>query len=204
MNRLGQLGFGDEATRVADLLIEMPWVLHPRRVTHDLALQGQENLLVDSFGRLRNKDGEEWGYIRGCILKALSSLPEVSEGAISLLQDNMLNGRTLIERTMASEALLFLKKLNNSPVETLVEMIKQTEDGYLAKNYALVYASVSETNGPIGRNLSFSPVLNEALEYARIIPDLNHIHRYEPDILRENFYEGNYPDDDREFEDFPY
>lgn len=42
------------------------------------------------------------------------------------------------------------------------------------------------------------------LEYVRIVPELDNLYRYEPDILREEFYEGDYPDDSDEFEVFPY
>jgi len=49
IQRLGQLGFDKEATIIVDILLTQPWVLNPRKVCYDLALQGHQDLLVSTF-----------------------------------------------------------------------------------------------------------------------------------------------------------
>lgn len=202
--RLGQLGFGTEAQTVINLVVEQPWLAHPRRICKDLALQGSEDLLVGALNRTRDRNAEEWGYIRAIILKAFADLPSASEAAISLLQDAAFNGRTILERTMASESLLLLKRTEALQKDELVNAIKQGEDNYLSKNYVLLHAITPGDGGTLQADLTRGRILNEALEYVRVVSDFNELYRHEPDILREEFYEGAYPDDPEEFEDFSY
>lgn len=204
MFRLGQLGFGEKAGEVVDLIVEQPWVLRLRRVCQDLALQGREDLLLDALDRTHSRGEEEWGYVRATIFKALAYLPSVSKFTIEILRDAAFNGRTILERTMASEALFLLRRTEELQKDKLVNAIEQAEDAYLSKNYALLYAIAPGDAEVPKTDLSRARIVNEALEYARVSPNLDEIHRYEPEILREGFYEGKYPDDPEAFEDFPY
>ena len=203
LHRLGQLGFGKEVHTVVDLITEQPWILHPRRVCRDLALQGHEGLLCDAFTRISNREGKEWGYIRGVILKALSILPSVNECTIAILKEAAFNGKTILERTMASETLFLLQKTQCLEKDNVINAVTQSTDNYLGKNYAILQAK-TPGDGNLTANLTYGSILNEALEYVRVVPTLDQLYRHEPDILREKFYEGDYPDDPTEFEDFPY
>lgn len=202
--RLGQLGF-DAATQTAvDLVVDQPWLVHPRRVCMDLASQGCEDLLVEAFDRLSDCDVEEWGYIRAVILKAFADLPSAGEGAVSLLRDAAFNGRTILERTMASESLLLLKRTEGLRNDDLLNAIGQSDDNYLSKNYVLLYGVGAGEPEPLQADLGQARIVNEALQYVRVASGFDDLYRHEPDILRQEFYERDYPDDPPEFEDFPY
>lgn len=202
--RLGQLGFGNVADIIVDLVAEQPWLLNVRRDMEALALQGREDLLTDTFERVYHEDAEQWGYVRASILKAFSSLPSASEAGISLLVDSAIRGKTLLEKTMASEALFVLRATDTLGKESLVRLIEEAEDEYLAKNYVLLH-TVSPGEGELlTADLTRGTVLNEAIEYGRVVPDVRDLYRYEPDLLRERFYAGGYPDNSEEFSDFPY
>ena len=111
--RLGQLGFSEECKeKIQSLLIESPWLINPRRVCRDLALQGHVNILQEAFIQLRSKDNEEWAYVRSCILKSFSLLPQPTTEIISLLKKEALEALTVIEKTMATESLILLKNLD--------------------------------------------------------------------------------------------
>ena len=200
--RLGQLGFGNNANTIASLLEKQPWLVSARRVCHSMALQGYEDLLISTLGRIWDREAVEWSYVRATILKSLTSLPKVSESTISLLQDVCLNGKTMLEKTMASETLFLLRKSETLEQEVLVNAIRNTEDGYLAKNYALLYAVAPGDHGELRANLQQTRILNETLEYIRVTPHLEELHHYEPNVLIEEFYEGEYTDGSEEFESF--
>ena len=202
--RLGQLGFGEKVGEVVDLIVEQPWVLRLRRVCQDLGLQGREDLLLDALNRTHYRGEEEWGYVRATILKALAYLPSVSEFTVELLRDAAFNGKTIVERTMASEALFLLRRAEGLQKVELVDALEQAGDDYLAKNYALLYAIAPGDAEAPRVDLNRSSIVNEALEYVRVSPSLDEIFRYEPETLREEFYEGKYPYDPEAFEDFPY
>lgn len=198
--RLGQLGFGREATTVVDLIARKPWALNSRLVSQSLALQRQEDLLIEAFNRTRGNAGIEWAFVRSAILKAFSSLPSVSDCGALLLQHTAVQGENELERTMASEALFLLRRAETLDEESIVEAIGQSTDDYLSKNYALLHAL---TPGRCERPepcLSQGDLLNEALEYIRVAPEVDELYRCEPDLLREQYYEGDYPDDPSEFD----
>ena len=105
---------------------------------------------------------------------------------------------------MASESLFLLQRPEALQKNELVNAIEQIEDNYLSKNYVLLNAITPGDGETSNAYLSQGRILNEALEYVRAAPKLDELYRYEPDILREEFYEGDYPDDSDEFEVFPY
>lgn len=203
LNRLGQLGFGDVASKVVDLLVEQPWVLNVRRDTQALAFQGREYLLIEAFNRVRHQNGDEWAYVRASILKSFSALPTISDEGFSLLAEAALCVETPLESTMASEVLFLLQAADILPEDELLRLAKQSKDGYLAKNYALLHAITPGHGEGLIADLGYARVLNEALEYVRVVPDAIDLYQHEPDILREKYYEGDYPDDSQEFFDFP-
>ena len=200
--RLGQLGFGDDVKVVAFLLQNYPWLLRPRQVCRDLALQGYESLLADSFKRLDERAAPETAYIRGTILKALGSICEIDKSTAILLEKAALDAGTVLERTMASEALFFNKNSKFLDPEELLSSVETTDDPYLAKNYALLYASSHGPHDVLTAGLERSSTLNEALEYIRVAPNLTELYRIEPDVLRDRFYEDKYSDGPDEFEMF--
>jgi hypothetical protein len=194
LHRLGQLGFGENTAAIVRLLKETPWVLHPRRICRDLALQSRSGDLVEVYQSLLTKQSEEWVYIRATVLKSFAFLPFVEATIVALLQDVAANGATNLERTMASESLLFLKQFEFGQTDQLAQAIEDSADDYLSKNYILLKRS------NLAVSLSNRRILNSALDYIRVDPKIELIYRYEPEILRENFYEGEYPDGPEEFE----
>jgi hypothetical protein len=160
--------------------------------------------LFEAYSRIIDRDGDEWGYIRGVILKALSKLPSFTKNTVEFLQEAAFDGKTNLERTMASESLLLLQGTDALQEDTLSEKTGQVTDNYLAKNFIFLHAAITADGNEFTSNLSQPRILNEAIEFTRSVPKLDQIYRHEPDILREKFYESDYPDDSEEFEDFPY
>jgi len=103
---------------------------------------------------------------------------------------------------MASESLILTMNSDHLDPGALRTSVEQTEDPYLAKNYALLHSSMSSEAEVMRAQLELPDILNEALEYARVEPDFTALHRLEPDVLRNTFYESKYPDGPEEFENF--
>jgi hypothetical protein len=199
VHRLGQMGFGDNVEAVIFLLRNYPWLLRPRQVCRDLALQGYEDLLVDLFEQLSERDSQEWAYVRGTILKALGEISDIDESTAILLQRATFEASTVLEQTMASEATFFNRDLEFLEPDRLLSLVEKTEDPYLSKNYALLCSGLEDNGHILEARLEQPSILNEALEYIRVAPDLEELYRLEPDILKEEFYEGEYSDGPEEF-----
>ncbi len=198
--RLGQLGFGEECKEIIQsLLIESPWLINPRRVCRDLALQGHTSILQEAFIQLRLKDNDEWAYVRSCILKAFSLAPQPTDEIISLLKKEAFDALTVIEKTMATESLILLRKLNPFDDAEIKRFITSSEDDYLKKNYLLL-----QNSDELKPDLNQKRILNYALDFKTLDTDIPLLHRYEPEVLRESFYGSEYPDGPEEFEFGPY
>ena len=104
---------------------------------------------------------------------------------------------------MASEALLLIRRTDSLYQGELEKAMGDSEDDYLSKNYALLYATVSGGQDLLPVDLNQSRIVNEALEFSRTTPELEGLYRPEPNILLQKFYEGDYPDDDSEFPEQP-
>ena len=91
INRLGQLSYDGILDMIVEMLVQEPWTLNVRRVSQALALQGQEDLLMDAISETLYRTEDEWGYVRASMLKAFSDLPSVSDEAVALLRDLALN-----------------------------------------------------------------------------------------------------------------
>jgi hypothetical protein len=201
VNRLGQLGFGDLVDEVIHILVETPWLIRPRQVCRDLVLQGHERLLLEAFGVLTERDEAEWSYVRAAILKAFSHSRTLDEESIDVLQNIAAEGATVAERTMATEVLILKENTDHLDDVVLHDLIEVAEP-YLAKNYAILYSSIDDEVDTVRAELDRPDILNEALEYVRVQPDLTSLRRIEPELLRDEYYERQYPDGPEEFEDF--
>jgi len=202
VNRLGQLGFGEQVDEVIRILVETPWLVRPRQVCRDLVLQGHERSLLGAFTALAERGEAEWGYVRAAILKAFGHSKNLNEDSIDILQNIAVQGTTVAERTMASEVLVLKENSDHLNAANLRALIEEVEDPYLAKNYAILYSSIDDEDDAVRAELGLPDIMNEALEYTRVEPDLTSLHRVEPELLRETFYERRYPDGPEEFEDF--
>jgi hypothetical protein len=52
-------------------------------------------------------------------------------------------------------------------------------------------------------NKRYPETINKVIQLSYVEANLQLLLREEPDILRQSFYENEYPDDDREFPEFP-
>jgi len=202
--RLGQLGFGSEARTICDLLVEQPWLVNPRLVSRDFALQGRADLLLEALEHLRGRSEPEWAYVRAVIMKAMADLSDVSTDVRAVLEDAARAASTTLERTMASEALIRHGGVGATGHTLAIDEIAESEDPYLCKNYVLLHGLAGGDVEGLSGELAFAPILHEALEYLRIASDYDDLYRHEPEVLRRRFYEGDYPDDPEAFDDFPY
>jgi len=203
-HRLGQVGFGSEARTICDLLVEQPWLVNPRLVSRDFALQGRADLLLGALERVRGRNEPEWAYVRAVIMKAMADLSDVSTDVRAVLEDAAWAASTTLERTMASEALIRHGGVGATGHTLAMDGLAQSEDPYLCKNYILLHGLAGGDVEGLSGDLAVAPILHEALEYLRIASDYDDLYRQEPEVLRRHFYEGDYPDDPDAFDDFPY
>ncbi len=194
INRLGRLGFEELTEVVTDIIIDRPWLVHVRRVCEDLALQGKEDALL----RIARETtaGEERGFVKACAIKAFEMLANPNSDFLSTYVFS--NSITQVENLLASEAICLahesVKRLSKG------QMVQGNFHEAVKRN--LILASPSDEVRII--NPSFERQVNEAIQFRSILknePEL--LSFYEPDILRKQFYQSSYPDDDSEFPDFP-
>lgn len=203
VNRLGKLGYEAVVDHVIQGMVDEPWMFPVRRVAQDLALQGNEVVLIAIHQGLAGRDGPEWAYVRASILKAFSELPNLSDNVIGLLQNEAAGGMTSIEKLMGVETLILINQNPGITRSELVRLTQAADHSALMKNYAVLHALADgDENLPL-IDLEHSRTLNYALEYLRIDPDLQYILVEEPDIIRSEFYERDYPDDESEFPEIP-
>lgn len=202
VNRLGQLGFANTLEDIRSLLTQSPWMINVRRVCKDLALQNEVEILIAAYQELLNKNADEWAFVRSSILKAFSNTPKPTDTITSFLKSSAINAPTVLEKTMASESLILIRDISGEAQVT--EVVKKSADDYLNKNYVLLHKMFSTSDHlgsiPVLKN---SRILNDALDHKLNNPELSMIKRYEPEILRQRFYESEYPDDADEFESIP-
>jgi hypothetical protein len=203
-NRLGKLGYENVIDHFIQGMIYQPWIFPVRRVSQDLALQDNEATLMAIHEGLAQRDGNEWAYVRASILKAFSELPKASDDVIALLQKEVIGGKTTIEKIMAVETLILIKRDPGITKSDLVELAKVADHSALMKNYVVLHALADGNDDLPQIHLRNSRTLNYALEYLRIDPELQMISREEPDIIRSEFYERDYPDDESEFPSWAY
>jgi hypothetical protein len=204
LNRLGRLGFEELTDIVIQLLIDVPWILNVRRVCEDLVLQGKEKELLYALGILLQKQEEEWGSIRANIIKALAKSSYLSEESLKVIENIAFYGKTDAERLMASELLFFFRsKVNTTRSEVYRKIISRREHSSIAKNYVLLFPFSRGRLGEVHFNYKYHDYINEVIQVSKNEAYINELYKEEPDILRQNFYESDYPDDDREFPDLP-
>ena len=202
VNRLGKLGYEGITDHIIQVMINQPWIFPVRRVSQDLALQDNETALIAIHEGLTERDGIEWAYIRASILKAFSELPKPSENVITLLQQEVIDGKSTIEKIIAGETLVLLSRDPGITKSDLTKLAQDAEHSALVKNYAILHALANGDDSLPQVNFGNSRTLNSALEYLRIDPALQYILREEPDIIRLTFYESDY-DNENEFPEIP-
>jgi len=203
VNRLGRLGFDDLTNTVVDILLHKPWYVNARKLCEDLAMQNKEKELIRIFLETKNRD-QQWGYIRSCAINALPLLPLISAEAQEIIRLYVLEKQgTLIERIKSSEV-IFLTGDKTNAFETLFtkEMEDNSSHSAVKRNLAILYVSTSEKSihVPFLEHVQKASEFNEIGKLNQVIEILQ---IPEPDILRKKYYENDYPDDDREFPDFP-
>lgn len=203
VNRLGKLGYEDVADHFIQGMIDEPWMFPVRRVAQDLALQGNEAALIAIHQGLAGRDSPEWAFVRASILKAFSELLNFSDNVIGLLQNEAAGGMTSIEMLMAAETLILINQNPGITRSDLVRLTQAADHSALMKNYAVLHALADGDEKLPIIDSKHSRTLNYALEYLRIDPELQLISMEEPDIIRKEFYERDYPDDESEFPEIP-
>ncbi len=204
INHLGRLGFEELTDTVVVILREKPWLVNVRRTVEDLALQKKEVELVNLLVHLIDKHDAECAYLRAIVLKALRKIPNLSAECVDILQKTALQGETTVERLMASETIFLSRNdLSCTKSELHRRLVRSKEKPYLLRNYLLLYSAASgRKEAPAYFELKLDILIN--LVQLRKCPGaFDSLYQEEPEILRVNFYENNYPDDSSEFADFP-
>ena len=204
INRLGRLGYEELTNTIIKILVETPWMINIRRVCDDLALQRKETELFIALKKLEPREEDEWGSIRANIMKSLSKLKSLSNESIATIENFAFNARTDGEKLIASE-ILFMFKTNIQKTKTFVKKSFEIRHQHvlIAKNYVFLYSKSKGKFKGLIINPRVRPSVIEAMQIVKSEKDLPYLYREEPDILRQNFYEGDYRDDESEFEDIP-
>lgn len=197
--RLGQLGFGECAEQIAQIVIEKPWLINVRRILQSLGLQNREDLLLkiysDTLGN--TPEGE---YVKSSAIKAIEELPHLSEKIAELLSSIISEDSSVLEKTMASEVLLIKQNLTPPNLDNLESHLNTSSNPYLMKNLMLLLKKHKPENFTNNISLENADILNEALQYVSIEHQIDELQEYEPDILNK-YYFGDYPDNSKEFRD---
>ncbi|KAF0106806.1 MAG: hypothetical protein FD146_2398 [Anaerolineaceae bacterium] len=197
--RLGQLGFGDCAEDVANIIIERPWLVNVRRITQALALQNHENLLIKIYSETPD-DKAEWRFIKSSALKSLIELSNITETTITLLSQIIVSESSILERTTAAEILLLRKNIQNLHLKNLDSALANSINPYLSKNLILLAKKFTPEALPQDMQIGFSDIINEVIQFGKLKYGLEELYRHEPDILKDYYY-GDYPDNSKEFRD---
>lgn len=209
VNRLRWLGLGAIRRDLEEILLDRPWLLRqPRLVVEALARQGGGPLIRRLLDYYRHSDDLSAPYMRTVALRAMRYLPHVEASMLEFLMQVVTDGtRTASERLVATESWLYLSaqlgpdKLHVHPelIDKLLE--DQALPTRLRKNYTLILGmgapqrlsgSVTETADPI-LHLAYETASEGEVQRLLVAP--------EPQVLREGYYSGKYPDyvDDAEF-----
>ena len=204
-NRLTRLGFQGVEDLITQILIEQPWIIRqPQYVVRSLAIQGFSNQLVCLLNHYTSSTHPYRSFMVALILHSLRYLDQISaDGMQKIVKIATDSSHHAIERLMATETWLRLNcefVAENS--ETIRDIISTEQSARLRKNYVLLL-------GKCNPDAVTDPANNDyLLHYAYQLVLDREVDRLfdeeEPDIIRNSFYSGEYPDDSREFNDMGY
>jgi hypothetical protein len=205
-NRLTRLGFYGIEELITKILIEQPWIIRqPQYVVKNLAVQGFPDQLLRLLTHYANSSHPSSIYIVALLLYSLRFLENVPEDALRrIVQIATDQSHHPIERLMATETWLQSDcdiVLEN--IEAISEIINSEQSIRLRKNYVLLLGRCNP-DAIAADCINHDYLLHNAY---RIVSDGTVDQLFgeeEPDIIRESFYSGEYPDDSREFNEMGY
>jgi len=206
-NRLSRLGFEGVEEIICQILFNKPWIIRqPQYVVRGLAVQGYKDSLVKLFNDYIHSSSPSKSYFISLILHAFRFIPNLSLSDIQTVTTVSLNTEfSIMERLMATET--WLQIGCDSIEENKVAIIKllQTETSIrLRKNYFLLLAKCFPNEANV-----FTISRQDNLLYSAHQLSLDGnidllFSSVEPDVIRESYYSGDYPDDWREFNELGY
>jgi hypothetical protein len=197
--RLGQLGFGESAGNITQLVIEAPWLINVRRILQSVSLQSREDLLLKIYAETPNNIPERQ-FIKSSVIKAFADLAKPSDIVVGLLSKIIVSDNSELERTMASEILILGRNIENPKLEEFQDNNISQASPYLAKNFILLASKYKPDILNQDIQAENNDIVNEAIQFCKLKYGLEEIYRYEPEILRD-YYSGDYPDNYLEFRD---
>lgn len=206
-NRLTRLGFqeGIEGL-ITQILMERPWIIRqPQYVVRSLAIQEFPSHLIRLLNHYKNNPHPAGSFFVALILHSLRYLNEVPADAMREIAEIAIDrSRPPIERLMATET--WLIRINCECVaknsKIIRDIISTEQSARLQKNYMLLLGKCDpDTVAELANNdyiLQDTYKLVQDKEVDQLFAE------EEPDIIRNCFYSGEYPDDSREFNDMGY
>lgn len=198
--RLGHLGLGAVIDDIYQILTHRPWLINVRATLQSLALQNQQDLLIKIYSEISNAK-PEWQFIKASTLKSLNYLWMPTQETIDLLKTVIENENSDFEKTMASEALVLNRHIENAGINDAEENLVDYSNPYLFKNLIMVaYKNNIEIDYELA-NLMPADVVNEAIQFKNHNYSIGELYKPEPDILKR--YYSDYPDSLSDFLEYP-
>jgi len=198
--RLGQLGFGGVLDDIYQILTRRPWLINIRAALQSLALQNQQNLLIKIYSEI-SSEKPEWQFVKASILKALNYLSTPSKETVDLLRAVIETERSEFEKTMASEALILNKFIENASINNPEENLVDYTNPYLFKNLIMVAHKYMIPVDFDPANQLSSDVVDEAIQFKEHNYSIDGLYLPEPNILKR--YYADYPDSLSDFLEYP-
>ena len=201
-NRLTRLGFQGVEERITQILMEQPWIIRqPQYVVRNLAIQGFSDQLICLLNHYTNSEHPSGSFFVALILHSLRYLDEIPADAVSkIIKIATDTSHHVIERLMATETWLRLNcEFVTKKSEVIRGIISTEQSARLQKNYVLLLGKCSPDAVIAPANNDY--LLQDAYKLARDEEIDRLFAEEEPEIIRNSFYSGEYPDDSREFDD---
>ncbi len=205
-NRLTRLGFQDIEGLITQILMESPEIIRqPQYVVRSLAIQEFPGHLIRLLNHYKNNPYSAGSFFVALILHSLRYLNEVPEEAMrEIVKIAIDRSRPSIERLMATET--WLIRINCECVaknsKIIQDIISTEQSARLQKNYMLVLGKCDPDTVTEPANNDY--ILQDTHKLVRNKEVDRLFAEEEPDIIRNRFYSGEYPDDSREFNDMGY
>ena len=220
-SRLTRLGFQEGIEElITRILMERPGIIRqPQYVVRSLAIQEFPGHLIRLLNHYKSSTHPAGSFFVALVLHSLHYLNEVpadamreiveiaidrSRPSIDRSRPSIDRSRPSIERLMATET--WLIRINCECVaknsKIIQDIIRIEQSARLQKNYMLLL-------GKCGLDIVTEPANNDyILQDTYKLVRNKEVDRLfaeeEPDIIRNRFYSGEYPDDSREFNDMGY
>lgn len=204
-NRLTRLGFQDIEELITQILMERPWIIRqPQYVVRSLAIQEFPGHLIRLLNHYKSSTHPAGSFFVALILHSLRYLNEVPADVMREIVETALDrSRPPIERLMATETWLRVScefVAENSKI--IRDIIRTEQSARLQKNYMLLLGKCDpDAVTELAHN---DHILQDTYKLVRNKEVDRLFAEEEPDIIRNCFYSGEYPDDSREFNDMGY